>query len=210
MSVESMFSRVTCCWVRPSGSFVPGGRGMLGILCLVVRGQHGRAAGHALERGIAEIDLALNVDAVVEQRELTLELGRAVPDIALLRFSRAVRAETDIERNVARRDRLLPPVHERFEVGGLVADRPVKLRTDVIDRAAGGSIRASRSTARCRRTGRGCCCRGGSRTCSPRYRPGLTPKESSGSSVCSVSSSEAMSVFTLSRRQLSILLKSAP
>ena len=85
------------------------GRGMPGILCLVVRGQHGRAAGHALERGIAEIDLALNVDAVVEQRELTLELGRAVPDVALLRLSRAIRAETDVERNVARRDRLLPP-----------------------------------------------------------------------------------------------------
>ena len=27
MSVESMFSNVTCCWVQPSGSFVLGGAG---------------------------------------------------------------------------------------------------------------------------------------------------------------------------------------
>ena len=107
-----------------------------GIRCAFIRcvvlGQHCSAAVYILQGGIAEEYLALNINAVIQQGELTLQLIRAIPDIARLRFRRTVSADADVQGNVAGGYHLLPPIYQHLKIGDFIADRPIKLRTDVI------------------------------------------------------------------------------
>ena len=101
----------------------------------IVFGQHGRAVGGIDQGGIAEKHLALHIDAAFDHVQLPLQFGRAIPDIAGLRLGRAVRADADIEGDIAGCHNVLPPVEQDLEVRDLVADGPVELGTDIIDRA---------------------------------------------------------------------------